>query len=151
MARFDCFMLKSLPVAEYGRTWQDLKRARAVFRPLFLIYCYRDDGGGGAGRAIARLPLFYQRFQESNALRPDWRLALVHQGTPKLPRINLEGSVMRLLILLSALSISALIRKATAPTHRWRPFWLKLLMVTTMRNSSSFLKPHTAKMLIRGR
>ena len=57
MARFDCFMLKSLSV-EYGRTRQDLKRARAVFRPLFLIYCYRDCGGGGAGRAIARLPLF---------------------------------------------------------------------------------------------
>ena len=57
MARFDCFMLKSLSV-EYGRTRQDLKCARAVFRPLFLIYCYRDCGGGGAGRAIARLPLF---------------------------------------------------------------------------------------------
>ena len=57
MARFDCFMLKSLSV-EYGRTRQDLKRARAVFRPLFLTYCYRDCGGGGAGRAIARLPLF---------------------------------------------------------------------------------------------
>ena len=38
----------------------------------------------------------------------------MHQGTPKLPRINLEGSVMSLLILLSVLSISALIRKATA-------------------------------------
>ena len=57
MARFDCFMLKSLSV-EYGRTRQDLKSARAVFRPLFLIYCYRDCGGGGAGMAIARLPLF---------------------------------------------------------------------------------------------
>ena len=57
MARFDCFMLESLSV-EYGRTGQDLKRAKAVFRPLFLIYCYRDRGGGGAGRAIARLPLF---------------------------------------------------------------------------------------------
>ena len=57
MARFDCFMLKSLSV-EYGRTRQDLKCARAVFRPLFLIYCYRDCGGGGAGRAIAHLPLF---------------------------------------------------------------------------------------------
>ena len=34
MARFDCFMLKSLSV-EYGRTRQDLKCARAVFRPLF--------------------------------------------------------------------------------------------------------------------
>ena len=45
----------------------------------------------------------------------------------KLPSINLEGSVVRLLILSSVLSISALIRKASAPTLRWRPFWLKLL------------------------
>ena len=34
---------------------------------------------------------------------------------------------MRLLIFSSVLSISALIRKASAPTLRWRPFWLKLL------------------------
>ena len=34
------------------------------------------------------------------------------------------------------LSISALIKKASAPTPRWIPFWLKLLMVTTMRQSS---------------
>ena len=27
-----------------------------------------------------------QRFQESDALRPDWRLVLVHQATPKLPK-----------------------------------------------------------------
>ena len=32
--------------------------------------------------------LVNQRFQESNALQPNWRLALVHQATPKLPRIN---------------------------------------------------------------
>ena len=32
--------------------------------------------------------LVNQRFQESDALRPDWRLALVHQGTPKLSRIR---------------------------------------------------------------
>ena len=52
-----------------------------------------------------------------------------------------------LLILSSVLSI----RKASAPTPRWRPSWLKLLMVTTMRQSSSFLKHHTEKMLIQGR
>ena len=67
-----------------------------------------------------------QRFQESDALQPDWRLVLVHQATPKLPKINL-GSFMRLLILSSVLSISALIRKASAPTPRWRPSRLKLL------------------------
>ena len=33
----------------------------------------------------------------------DWRLVLVHQATPKLPKITLEGSVMRLLILSSVL------------------------------------------------
>ena len=68
----------------------------------------------------------------------------------KLPRINLEESVMRLLILSSVLLISALIRKASAPTPGWRPFWLKLLMVMTMRQSSCFLKHHTAKILIQG-
>ena len=60
----------------------------------------------------------------------------------------LEGSITRLLILSSLLSISALIRKASAPTPRWRLSRLKLLMVTTMRQSSRFLKHHTAKMLI---
>ena len=33
----------------------------------------------------------------------DWRLVLMHQATPKLPKITLEGSVMRLLILSSVL------------------------------------------------
>ena len=81
------------------------------------------------------------------ALRPDQRLVLLaHQATLKLPKITLEGS-MRLLILSSVLSI----RKASAPTPRWRPSWLKLVMVTTMRQSSSFLKHHTEKMLIQGR
>ena len=59
-----------------------------------------------------------------------------------------EGFITRLLILSSVLSISALIRKASAPTPRWRLSWLKLLMVTTMRQSSRFLKHHKAKMLI---
>ena len=77
----------------------------------------------------------------------DWRLVLVHQATPKLPKITLEGSIMRLLILSSVLSI----KKASAPTPRWRPSWLKVVMVTTMRQSSSFLKYHTEKMLIQGR
>ena len=66
---------------------------------------------------------------------------------PKLPKITLKGSIMRLLILSSVLSI----RRASAPTPRWRPSWLKLVMVTTMRQSSSFLKHHTEKMLIQGR
>ena len=56
-----------------------------------------------------------------------------------------------LLILSSVLSIRALIRKASDPTPGWRPFWLKLLMVTTMIQSSSFLKHHTAKMLVQRR
>ena len=68
-------------------------------------------------------------------------------ATPKLPKITLEGSIMRLLILSSVLSI----RKASAPTPRWRPSRLKLLMVTTMRQSSSFWKHHTEKMLIQAR
>ena len=52
-----------------------------------------------------------------------------------------------LLILSSVLSI----RKASAPTPRQTPSWLKQLMVTTMRQSSSFLKHHSEKMLIQAR
>ena len=40
-----------------------------------------------------------QRFQEKDALRPDWRLVLVHQAILKLLKIALDGSIMRLLIL----------------------------------------------------
>jgi len=54
---------------------------------------------------------------------------------PNCQRINSEGSVMMLLILSSVLSISGLIRKASGPMPRWRPFWLKLLIVTTMIQS----------------
>ena len=97
--------------------------------------------------ARAKACLVNQFFQESDALQPDWRLVLAHQANPKLPKITLEGSIMRLLILSSVLSI----RKASAPTPRWRPSWLKLLMVTTMRQSSSFLKHHTEKRLIQAR
>ena len=39
-----------------------------------------------------------QLFQQSDALRPDWRLVLVHQATPKLQKITLEGSIVRILI-----------------------------------------------------
>ena len=59
------------------------------------------------------LRVYNQRFQESDCIRLDWRLVLVHQATPRLPKINL-GSFMRLLILSSVLWISALIRKASA-------------------------------------
>ena len=76
--------------------------------------------------------------KKANALLPDWRLVPVNQSIPKLPTITLEGSIMRLLISLSVLSV----RKASDPTSRWRPSWLKLLMVTTMRQISSFLKHH---------
>ena len=80
-----------------------------------------------------------QRFQENDPLWPDWRFLLVHQAIPKLPKITLERSIMRLLILSSGLSISALtllIRKASAFAPRWRPSWLKLLMVSAMRQRS---------------
>ena len=97
--------------------------------------------------ARAKACLVNQFFQESDALQPDWRLVLAHQANPKLPKITLEGSIMRLLILSSVLSI----RKASAPTPRWRPSWLKLVMaVTTMRQSLSFFKHHIEKMLIQG-
>ena len=55
-----------------------------------------------------------------------------------------------MLIMLQATGPRALIRKVSAATPGWRPSCLKLLMVTMMRQSSSFLKHHTAKMLIQG-
>ena len=79
----------------------------------------------------ARVKACNQRFQENDALRPDWRLVLVHQAIPRLPKITLEGPIMSLFILSSGLSITALIMKASAPTPRWRPSWLKLLMVAS--------------------
>ena len=72
-----------------------------------------------------------QRIQENDTLRPDWRLVLVHQAIPRLRKTTLEGPIMSLFISSSGLSISALIRKASARTPRWRPSWLKLLMVAS--------------------
>ena len=71
----------------------------------------------------------------------------VGASAPTYPKTVLEGSIMRLLILASVLSI----RKVSDATSRWRPSWLKLLMVMTMRQILSFLKHHSAKMLIQGR
>ena len=89
-----------------------------------------------------------RRFQESDALQPDWRLVLVHLGYfPKLPKITFK-ILRRVYCEAINLIVSALIRKASAPMPRWRLSWLKLLMVTTMRKSSRFLKHHTTKMLI---
>ena len=55
-----------------------------------------------------------------------------------LPKITKEGCVIRPLVLSSVLSTSELARTASAPTPRWRLSWLKLLMVTTMSQSSTF-------------
>ena len=46
MARFDCFMLESLSV-EYGRTGQDLKRARPFLGPYFLYIVTGTAEGEG--------------------------------------------------------------------------------------------------------
>ena len=88
------------------------------------------------------LALVNQRFQESDALWPHPKIK------DQFRRVCYEANK---LILSSVLSISTLIRKASAPMPRWRPFWLKLLMVTTMKQSSCFLTHHAAKMLIQGR
>ena len=73
-----------------------------------------------------------QRFQQNDPLWPDWRFLLVHQAIPKLPKITLERSIMRLLILSSGLSISALlIRKASANGERYEATF-------------SFLRHHTS-------
>ena len=64
-----------------------------------------------------------------------------------------EGSIMRLFILLSGLSINALIRKASAPTPRWKPSSVvKAANGDDYEAEFSFLKHHTAQaqMLIQG-
>ena len=62
-----------------------------------------------------------------------------------------EGSIMRLFILSSGLSISPLIRKASAPTPRWKPsLVLKAANGDDYEAEFSFLKHHTAQMLIQG-
>ena len=98
-------------------------------------------------RARVKACLVNHRFHWKRCTSARLEVGVGAPSYPKLPKITLEGSIMRLLILSSVLSI----RKASAPTPRWRPSWLKLLMVTDMRQSSSFLKPHTEKMLIQGR
>ena len=61
----------------------------------------------------------------------------VGASAPSYPQIpKFRRSIMRLFISSSGLSISALITKALAPTPRWRPSWLKLLMVTSQRVKS---------------
>ena len=49
------------------------------------------------------------------------------------------------------LIVSAIYQESFSSYTQMRPSWLKLVMVTTMRQSSSFLKHHTEKMLIQGR
>ena len=63
---------------------------------------------------------------------------LTHNTVPTvLPKITLEGCIMRPLILSSVLLTSALTRKASTLENGWRMSWLKLLMVTTMSQSST--------------
>ena len=62
-----------------------------------------------------------------------------------------EGSILRLFILSSGLSTSALIRKASAPTPRWKPSSVvKAANGDDYEAEFSFLKHHTAQMLIQG-
>ena len=65
-----------------------------------------------------------QRFQENDALRPDWRLVLVRQAIPRLSKITLEGPIMSLLILSSRLSITQmetfLVKAANGGERLWR-------------------------------
>ena len=82
-----------------------------------------------------------QRFQENDALWSDWRLVLeVGAGAPSYPQTakdHFRGVYYEGIHLIVGLYISALIRKASAPTPRWRPSWLKLILVTTRQSSVS--------------
>ena len=60
----------------------------------------------------------------------DWRLVLVHQATPKLPKITLEGSIMRSYWSYRQCYLSRKLQFLRPDA--WRPSWLKLVMVTTI-------------------
>ena len=93
--------------------------------------------------------LVNQRFQESDALRPDCRLVLVHLATPKLPTITLDGVYYETIDLI----VSAIYQESFSFYAQMETFLVKAancddFLVTTMSQSSSFLKHHTEKMLI---
>ena len=64
----------------------------------------------------------------------------VGAGAPSYPQTakdHFRGVYYEGIHLIVGLYITALIRKASAPTPRWRPSWLKLIMVTTRQSSVS--------------
>ena len=117
----------------------------------------KDGREGGAGRAIA-LPLFawvkffrapddwiFYEFYHLKAIQRVYPCIYTKSKAQQscagtvffagvltvptvLPKITLEGCIMRPSILSSVLLTSALTRKASTPTPRWRLSWLKLLI-----------------------
>ena len=78
--------------------WERESKKVTEFRKQWILFNYAQKNIGNVQLHILLwskpilsseiASLVNQRFQESNALHPDWRLALVYQATPKLPRIN---------------------------------------------------------------
>ena len=65
----------------------------------------------------------------------------VGAGAPSYPQTakdHFRGVYYEGIHLIVGLYITALIRKASAPTPRWRPSWLKLILVTTRQSSVSW-------------
>ena len=65
----------------------------------------------------------------------------VGAGAPSYPQAakdHFRGVYYEGIHLIVGLYITALIRKASAPTPRWRPSWLKLILVTTRQSSVSW-------------
>ena len=79
-----------------------------------------------------------QRFQESDALQPDWRLVLVHQATPKLPKINL-GFHEAIDLIVSAID-QRFNQESFSSYAQMETLSVKTAMVTTVTQNSSFLK-----------
>ena len=92
--------------------------------------------------------LVNQRFQENDALWSDWRLVLVHQAIPKLPKITLEGSIMR--VFSHRRAIYHRVNQESFSSYAQ----METLLVKAHNGNDeaefSFVMRHTAKMLIQG-
>ena len=74
----------------------------------------------------------------------------MYQATLKVPKINLEGSFMKAIDLIVSAIDQRFNHESFSSYAQMETLLVKTAMVSTIRQSSSFLKHRTAKMLIHG-